>query len=307
MSFDPSFLVAWIYQIEGTSTGSRVALWLAILAAFLHAVFGALQKGRHDPWLSRGAIDASSGLSMVPLAIFVVPIPEPELWPIFLIIFIIHFLYKLLQAFAYSKGSFTVVYPVVRGTSPISTVIGAYILFGETFSSTQWVGILLLMMGIFGLALYNLIFLETSRETLPIALILAVCTGSLVALYTTVDAYGIRVAINPLAFIVWFFLFDSLSITPYAIYRWSNLNEKPRFLPLAVRGATGGVVAFFSFGSIMLATRLDKVGEAAVLRETSTVFAALIGWLFLKETVGPRRVLLMTLIALGAVVVEVGG
>ncbi len=307
MSFDPSFLVAWIYQIEGTSTGSRAALWLAILAAFLHAVFGALQKGRHDPWLSRGAIDASSGLAMVPLAIFVVPIPEPELWPIFLIIFIIHFLYKLLQAFAYSKGSFTVVYPVVRGTSPIFTVIGAYILFGETFSSTQWIGILLLMVGIFGLALYNLIFLETSRETLPIALILAVFTGSCVALYTTVDAYGIRVAINPLAFIVWFFLFDSLSITPYAIYRWSNLNEKPKFRPLAIRGAAGGVVAFFSFGSIMLATRLDKVGEAAVLRETSTVFAALIGWLFLKETVGPRRMLLMTLIALGAVVVEVGG
>ena len=46
MSFDPSFFVAWIYQIEGTSVGSRAALWLAILAAFLHAVFGALQKGR---------------------------------------------------------------------------------------------------------------------------------------------------------------------------------------------------------------------------------------------------------------------
>ncbi len=108
MSFDLSFFVAWIYQIEGTSVGSRTALWLAILAAFLHAVFGALQKGRHDPWLSRGAMDASSGLAMLPLAIFIVPIPEPELWPIFLIIFIIHFMYKLLQAFAYSKGSFTV-------------------------------------------------------------------------------------------------------------------------------------------------------------------------------------------------------
>jgi drug/metabolite transporter (DMT)-like permease len=244
---------------------------------------------------------------MLPLAILVVPIPEPELWPIFLVIFLIHFIYKLLQAFAYSKGAFTVVYPVVRGTSPVFTVIGAYILFGETFSSIQWLGIFLLLMGIFGLALYNLIYLETSRETLPTALILAVCTGSFVALYTTVDAYGIRVAIDPLAFIVWFFLFDSLSITPYAIYRWSNLTEKPKILPLAIRGGAGGVVAFFSFGSIMLATRLDKVGEAAVLRETSTVFAAIIGWLFLKETVGPRRVLLMALIAFGAVVVEIGG
>ena len=307
MSFDLSFLVDLIYKIEGTSTGSRVALWLAVLAAFLHAVFGSLQKGRHDPWLSRGAMDASSGLAMLPLAIFVVPIPEPELWPIFLLIFIIHFIYKVLQALAYSKGSFTVVYPVVRGTSPIFTVIGAYILFGETFTSIQWFGIFLLLMGIFGLALYNLVFLETSRETLPIALILAICTGSFVALYTTVDAYGIRVAINPLAFIVWFFLFDSLSITPYAVYRWINLSEKPKFLPLAIRGAVGGVVAFFSFGSIMLATRLDKVGEAAVLRETSTVFAAVIGWLFLKETVGPRRVLLMALIAVGAIVVEFGG
>ncbi|MEK9840818.1 MAG: DMT family transporter [Paracoccaceae bacterium] len=307
MSSEPLFLVSFIYEIEGTSLGSRVALWLALLAAFLHAVFGALQKGRHDPWLSRGAIDASSGLAMVPLAIFVVPIPEPRLWPIFLVIFLIHFIYKLLQAFAYSKGSFTVVYPVVRGTSPIFTVFGAYILFGETFSLTQWLGVLLLLMGIFGLALYNLIYLEKSRETLPVALIFAVCTGSFVAIYTTIDAYGIRLAIDPLAFIVWFFLFDSLSITPYAIYRWFNLIERPNLFPLAIRGVAGGIVAFFSFGSIMLATRLDKVGEAAVLRETSTVFAAIIGWVFLKETVGPRRVLLMALIAFGAVVVELGG
>lgn len=307
MSSEPLFLVSFIYEIEGTSLGSRVALWLALLAAFLHAVFGALQKGRHDPWLSRGAIDASSGLAMVPLAILVVPIPEPRLWPIFLVIFLIHFIYKLLQAFAYSKGSFTVVYPVVRGTSPIFTVFGAYILFGETFSLTQWLGVLLLLVGIFGLALYNLIYLEKSRETLPVALIFAVCTGSFVAIYTTIDAYGIRLAIDPLAFIVWFFLFDSLSITPYAIYRWFNLIERPNLFPLAIRGVAGGIVAFFSFGSIMLATRLDKVGEAAVLRETSTVFAAIIGWVFLKETVGPRRVLLMALIAFGAVVVELGG
>jgi len=76
---------------------------------------------------------------------------------------------------------------------------------------------------------------------------------------------------------------------------------------LALRGVFGGLVAFASFGSVMLATRLDQVGEAAVLRETSTVFAALIGWLFLKETVGPRRLALMGLIAAGAVIVEAGG
>jgi drug/metabolite transporter (DMT)-like permease len=140
------------------------------------------------------------------------------------------------------------------------------------------------------LAFFNLIYLVASRETLPTALILAVCTGIFVALYTTIGAYGIRVTVDPIAFIVSFFLFDSLSITPYAFYRWNNLAQKPNIFLLAMRGVVGGFVAVFSFGSIMLATRLDKVGEAAVLRETSTVFAAIIGWLFLKETVGPRRV-----------------
>jgi drug/metabolite transporter (DMT)-like permease len=56
----------------------------------------------------------------------------------------------------------------------------------------------------------------------------------------------------------------------------------------------------------MLATRLDKVGEAAVLRETSVVFAALIGWLFLGERVGWVRAGLVAVIAAGAVVVEFG-
>jgi drug/metabolite transporter (DMT)-like permease len=85
------------------------------------------------------------------------------------------------------------------------------------------------------------------------------------------------------------------------------MQNPPSLPPLALRGFIGGLIAFASFGSIMLATRLDKVGEAAILRETSTVFAALIGWLVLKETVGPRRIALMALIALGAVIVEFAG
>ncbi len=92
-----------------------------------------------------------------------------------------------------------------------------------------------------------------------------------------------------------------------AALRYRSLVEKPALGPLMVRGLIGGIVAYFSFGFVMLATRLDNVGEAAVLRETSTVFAALIGWLVLGEKVGPRRLALMALIALGAVIVEMGG
>ncbi len=277
------------------------------MAAFLHAVFGAMQKGRHDPWLSRGAIDFSYGLMAAPFALFVVPWPEPHMWPIFLGAFVIHIGYKVFQAMAYSKGAFTVVYPVVRGMGPLFTVIGAYLIFGETFTLVQWLGIATLLSGIFGLAVYNLIFLSSERETLGIALTLAFITGLFVALYTTYDAYGIRATANPFTFLAWFFFIDGFVIPVIAFRKWRRMPDRPAPGPLMMRGFFGGLIAFASFGSIMVATRLDKVGEAAVMRETSTVFAALIGWLILKESVGPRRIALMALIALGAVIVEMGG
>ncbi|WP_299283377.1 EamA family transporter [uncultured Tateyamaria sp.] len=297
----------WLISIEGTETGHHVALGLAILAALLHAVFGALQKGRHDPWLTRGAIDASYGLMAAPFALFVVPWPEPHMWPIFATVFVIHIGYKVLQAWAYTKGDYTVVYPVVRGTGPLFTVIGAYFLFGETFTAVQWLGVGVLLAGIYGLAAYNLRYLQTNRDTLHLALTLAVITGLFVALYTTYDAYGIRATANPFTFLAWFFMIDGIFMPPIAYLRYKRMDNPPTLAPLALRGVIGGVVAFLSFGSIMMATRLDKVGEAAVLRETSTVFAAIIGWLVLKETVGPRRIALMALIAAGAVIVEMGG
>jgi drug/metabolite transporter (DMT)-like permease len=298
---------AWLISLEGTEAGHQAALVLALLAAFLHAVFGALQKGRHDPWLSRGAIDLSYTLLAAPFALFVVPWPEPHMWPIFAIVWVIHTVYKTLQAMAYTRGAYTVVYPVVRGTGPFFTVIGAYLLFDETFTLTQWLGVAVLLAGIFGLAVYNYLKLQVDRATLGTALMLAVMTGCLVAAYTTYDAYGIRATADPFTFLAWFFLIDGLFMPVVAGMRWRSMTEKPALGPLAVRGVSGAIVAFLSFGSVMLATRLDKVGEAAVLRETSTVFAALIGWVVLKETVGPRRLALMALIAVGAVIVEMGG
>ena len=300
-------MTEWISQIEGTAAGHQAALWLALAAAFLHAVFGALQKGRHDPWLTRGAIDFSYCLIAAPFALFVVPWPEPHMWVIFAGAWAIHIVYKLLQAWAYTKGAYTVVYAVVRGTGPLFTVIGAYLIFGESFSGVQWLGVAVLVAGIFGLALYNFVYLVSERDTLNAALGLAVLTGLFVALYTTFDAYGIRATDNPFTFLAWFFMIDGLVMPVIAARRWLRMEDRPELGPLMTRGVAGGFVAFFSFGSIMLATRLDKVGEAAVLRETSTVFAALIGWLVLKETVGPRRIALMALIALGAVIVEMGG
>jgi drug/metabolite transporter (DMT)-like permease len=293
----------WLISLEGTAQGQNLALALALLAAVLHAVFGALQKGQHDPWLSRAAIDASYGLMAAPFALFVVPWPEPHMWPIFLGMFAIHVAYKVLQAMAYSRGAYTVVYPVVRGTGPLFTVIGAYLIFGETFTLGQWLGLGVLLAGIYGFALYNMRTITLDRDTMVPALGLAVATGFFVALYTTYDAYGIRATADPFTFLAWFFFIDGFFMPIWTWRRWRAL-PRDQVAGLLRRGLVGGLVAFASFGGIMLATRLGSVGQAAVLRETSTVFAALIGWLMLGERTGPRRLALMALIAVGAIIVQ---
>ena len=93
-------MTEWILAVEGTELGRHFAMILALIAAVLHAVFAAMQKGRVDPWVMRGAMDVSYGLMALPVALFMVPWPGPHLWPILMGAWAIHTLYKTLQAMA---------------------------------------------------------------------------------------------------------------------------------------------------------------------------------------------------------------
>ncbi len=294
-------------SIAGTPEGARLATSLALMSAMAHAVFGALQKGRYDPWLARGAIDGWLALISAPIALLVVPWPNMATLLILMGAIIIHFVYKLTMALAYERAAYTVVYPVVRGTGPLVTVVAASVIFGEHFTLTQWLGVACLSGGILLLALRNLSEEVIDPRALKIGLIWALAGGFMVALYTTYDAYGIRQSPDPFTFLAWFFFLTSLDFPVLAAWRYRRMASPPVLGPLMWRGIAGALIAWVSFGGVMMATRLDKVGEAAVLRETSTVFAALIGWFILGEKVGPRRLFLMALVALGAVIVETGG
>jgi len=297
----------WLVSIAGTPEGARLATLLALMSAVAHASFGALQKGKHDPWMSRGAIDLWLAILSAPVALFLVPWPTGQTMVILLGALVIHFAYKLSMALAYEKAAYTAVYPVVRGSGPLFTVMAASIIFHEFFTPVQWAGVACLSGGILLLALRNLSEEKIDPAALKIGMLWAAIGGLTVAVYTTYDAWGIRQSLNPFTFLAWYFFITALDFPVLAYMRYRRMPEKPALGALMLRGVAGAVIAWFSFGGVMLATRLGKVGEAAVLRETSTVFAALIGWFILGEKVGPRRLVLMTMIAAGAVLVEMGG
>ena len=194
-----------------------------------------------------------------------------------------------------------------RGTGPLVTVLAASVIFHEHFTLVQWLGVMCLTGGILMLAFVNLRENKLDLRAMQIGLLWALAAGIIVAIYTTYDAYGIRQAADPFTFLAWFFFITALDFPILATIRYRRMDNPPALGPLMLRGFFGSFIAWLSFGGVMLATRLDKVGEAAVLRETSTVFAALIGYFILGETVGKRRAALMALVALGAVIVEMGG
>ena len=213
---------------------------LALLAAVAHAVFGALQKGRHDPWLTRGAIDICYSLMALPVALFVVPWPEGRAWAILAGAIVIHFGYKLAQAMAYSRGAFTVVYPIVRGTGPLVTVLAAGSSSASATRRRQWLGVLMLSGGILALAAVNLRRRSSTAADSARGAASRWSTGGFVAVYTTYDAYGIRATPDPFTFLAWFFLLAG-STSPGsrspAGARWPTRPSRGRSLR---RGVVGG-------------------------------------------------------------------
>jgi len=298
-----------IVALAGTPAGQTLALTLVLLSALAHAVFGAINKGGADPWLNRAAINICYGAMAAPVAFFVVPWPSGDLWLWLGAAYLIHIVYEVFQSSAFQRGAFTVVYPIARGTGPLVTAAAAGAVFGESLAPGQWAGVLLLSCAIFALAYFNLRAARLDLGDLARlkgAILMAFLTGLMVAAYTTVDAYGIRLAADPFTFLAWLFMLGGLGFPVIACVRWRR-NPVPFDVgELATRGVAGALIAFLSFGSIMLATRLDKVGEAAALRETSIIFATAIGVLIFRESISARRLAAILCIALGAVLVEFG-
>lgn len=296
-----------IVSMAGTPEGEVLALFLALMSALAHAIFAAVNKGGIDPYLNRGAINVAYGIMAAPFALFVVPWPQGELIPILFVSFLLHLAYEWFQAGAFSRGSFTLVYPIGRGIGPVVTALLALFVFSETLIWSQWFGLFLLSGAIFSLALVNLgesNLDQEARRGLVISITLAVSAGVFIALYTTVDAYGIRLAADPFTFLAWFFFLGGFGFPFVSFARWRKLKDKPEIQPLVIRGIFGALIAFFSFGTLMLATRIGKVSEAAALRETSIIFATGIGVLFFHEKVDLKRMIVIALIAVGAILIE---
>jgi drug/metabolite transporter (DMT)-like permease len=259
-------------------------------AAILHASWNAVLRGGGDRLWSMTLMMVSVTV-VTAIGAFFVPWPNAASWPYVIASALIHIGYNLSLVRTYRVGDLGQVYPISRGSSPVLVSLGALVFAHETLSVAAAIGIALVSGGIVSLAFQGR---NLRADFLPAAL----TTGVLIGAYTVVDGIGVRLSGDSLAYADSTFLLWSLA-TPF-IY-WAMRGKPPAYTSAqTILALIGGIVSILAYGIVIWAMQHAAMGVVSALRETSVVWAAIIGRIFLKEKLTLRRMASCIAIAAGA-------
>jgi drug/metabolite transporter (DMT)-like permease len=264
-----------------------------LAAALLHAAWHALVKASGDQVIALAGMNLVSGTAALALLPFV-SVPSTAAGVVIGVSVLLHMAYKLALARLYGRADLSVAYPVARGLTPAMAAIFALVFIGERPSLLAVGGILAISMGIASVMAGD----AASRMSWP-AFRSALVAGSTVAAYSVLDAYGVRVNGDWLGFTVWLVLADSAAFVAFAL----ATRCRPALSAWRrgwLRTLVSGLLGTLSFGVFLWALGRAQVGPVAALRETSIVFASLIGMVILRERVTPNRAVSTALAMAGA-------
>lgn len=271
---------------------SPVVIGLALVAAVLHATWNAALRSGVDRLQFVTVMSFATTVLAIPLALLL-PLPAAGCWWYLGASAFLQVVYVIFLAEAYRHGELGHVYPILRGSVPLLVSIGGFLLADQRPSAPALLGILLVSLAIVSLALGSG---SLERRSLVLALLAALFVAS----YMTADALGVRRAGNPQSYTAWIWLVYG-ALMPAAFW----LLRRRLTFELRSRGGRkallAGLLSFGSYGVIIAALALGDVGPIAALRETSIVFSALIGRVFLDEALTMRRMLVCAAVAVGAV------
>lgn len=265
-------------------TELSLGVTLAVLAAgLLHAGWNALLKSGPggDPLLDTATIVAGAaacGLVVIPF----VGVPDAAAWKFAAVSAVIHFGYYVTLAHAYRTGDLSFAYPLMRGAAPLIVTLLGIVFLREWPTAQIAFGIALISLGIVAIA-----FAQRGRHS-PAAAGWALTNAAIIAAYTLVDGAGARASGNAPAYVSWLTFLEA-----FPFLAWIGLRHRSVALRYIgthwQRGLLGGAAGLAAYGIVLWAMTRAPVAAIAALRETSVLFAAVIGAVVLKESMGLRR------------------
>lgn len=268
---------------------------LAVLgAAFLHATWNALIKVGASRTGAMVIMSIGEIVIGLPIALSL-PMIAPEVWPWVMAAGCTHFAYKFFLTYAYDRGDLSRVYPIARGAAPMAVaLVGAFVL-PDAVSAGQYGGIALLGLGILLMA-RGVFTGGEERRLLPFALGSAAATAT----YTLIDGMGARISGDAVAYVAWVFVVDGL-IFSLGMIALRGREILPRDGRAWAQGFSASAASYGAYAVSIWAMTVAPIAVVAALRETSILFAVLIGWLAFGERMDRMKALAAVLIVCGVI------
>ena len=266
---------------------------LILFSAVLHASWNAFVKNDGDRTLAMAWIMGVGGIASL-VALPFVPFPKPEVWPFLIATTILQNVYFAFVILSYRHGDLSQAYPIARGTAALLAAVASSTLGIDVLVPREWMGIALSSLGIASLAFAASGATTTLRRSLGYPLL----SGAFTAAYSIVDGSGARAAESPLQYVLWM---NTLAAPFLPIYALATRGAEIRRTGLEGIGPrlVAAMVVMVSYGVAVWAFSQGSMGRMAVLRETSVLFAAILGSVVLKEPFGGRRIFSACLILAG--------
>jgi drug/metabolite transporter (DMT)-like permease len=273
-------------------------------AALLHALWNSLVKSADDKFLSSALVALWCGVAAFAAAL-ILPWPSRAAAPFVVASALIHIVYFLLVGRLYRNADLSVAYPMMRGLAPLIAALIALATLGEAPGPVAVLGIVILVFGVMLMGASGLAHGRIDAPTLAVAL----ANSVVIAVYSVIDGQGGRISgpstLFAFAYNAWADALTALAYAPIV------LLLRGRSVTLAFarnwrRGLAGGLAAFVGYAIVVWAMTQAPIAAVAALRETSVVFAALIGVVLLGEPFQTQRAVAALVILAGVVTLRLG-
>ena len=264
---------------------------ILLIAALSHAVCHSLLKHNNNPLGLLGITSICEIIIFTPL-VFYIPFPTPYIWILIMTSALLHGVYRMLVLYSYRFGDLSFVYPVARGGSSLLLAIISIIYLTDEISFFGFLAVLIICFGLF------LISYSKKKKFNKIAFLLALLTALMITSYTLVDGIGIRQSQNPYTYLYWMLLLNG---TPALLASLMFKNNGLRKInkDLLIKGVSFGVLAPMAYGLVVWCMQYLPIAYASAIRETSIIFATLLGLIILREKEANTRIIPAIFIVVG--------
>ena len=273
-------------------------------AALLHALWNSLVKSADDKFLSSALVALWCGVAAFAAAL-ILPWPSRAAAPFVVASALIHIVYFLLVGRLYRNADLSVAYPMMRGLAPLIAALIALATLGEAPGPVAVLGIVILVFGVMLMGASGLAHGRIDAPTLAVAL----ANSVVIAVYSVIDGQGGRISgpstLFAFAYNAWADALTALAYAPIVLLLRGR-SVTFAFVRNWRRGLAGGLAAFVGYAIVVWAMTQAPIAAVAALRETSVVFAALIGVVLLGEPFQTQRAVAALVILAGVVTLRLG-